>query len=775
MALCISNRYSINVTVVAVWAIFVFSNLAILVLHSRDVLAAPYNQSALLEIEANALLQCGWWSGYVFYTPASYQPHEYYCNWTGITCNHGGSITHISLHHQFLWGKKLTTFNFSSFPNLVRLDLRSSRVMGSIPPEIAGLSNLTHLLLSDNRLSGQLPPSLGNLSHLVMLDVSLNEISGFVPRELGNLKSLVTLSLSNNHLNGTIPPTLGLLTRLQFLNISENHIQGRLPTSLGNLSDLVSLDASLNHEISGSIGSEMGKLGNLQLINLEFNKLSGTLPSNLCQLTKLQFLYLGSNQIHGSIPPEIGELVNLRGLDLSRNMFSGPLPSWLGNLRNLKLLQLKANRLTGPLPSSICQLANLEELVLAHNQLSGAIPLELGNMKTLNHLDLGFNNFRGKIPLEKNKYSKLTYLDLSHNSLTGNIPSELGNLENLRYLDLSGSHLSGNIPACLASSRLRINLSYNSLEGQIPYEFEPYCENVSLIGNVDLCSGMLSNESWDNIPSCSQTKAKGQVHISVTIVSILVLILASTASILLFMIINNCRLKGKKSSVHDDASTKNGDIFSIWNYDGRIAYEDITKATENFDIKYCIGTGGYGSVYKAQLPNGKVVALKKLHGSEAEEPSLRKSFMSEVKSLAELRHRSIIKLHGFCLHQRCMFLIYEYMERGSLFCVLSNDAEAVELDWKKRVTVVKDIAHALCYLHNDCTPPIVHRDVSTNNILLNSTLKAFVSDFGTARLLHHDASNQTVLAGTYGYIAPGKFSLLIPVFCLTHTRKKFEN
>ncbi|CAL5367869.1 unnamed protein product [Camellia sinensis] len=199
---------------------------------------------------------------------------------------------------------------------------------------------------------------------------------------------------------------------------------------------------------------------------------------------------------------------------------------------------------------------------------------------------------------------------------------------------------------------------------------------------------------------------------------------------------------------------KNGDICSIWNYDGRIAYEDIIKATNNFDIKYCIGTGGYGSVYRAQLPNGKIVALKKLHCFEAEEPAFDKSFRNEVQMLTNIRHRNIVKLYGFCLHNKCMFLVYEYMERGSLFYALRTDVEAVELGWTRRVNIIKAIAHALSYLHHDCTPPIVHRDISSNNILLNSELETFVSDFGTARLLYPDASNQTVIAGTYGYIAP---------------------
>ncbi|XP_056169739.1 MDIS1-interacting receptor like kinase 2-like [Syzygium oleosum] len=224
-----------------------------------------------------------------------------------------------------------------------------------------------------------------------------------------------------------------------------------------------------------------------------------------------------------------------------------------------------------------------------------------------------------------------------------------------------------------------------------------------------------------------------------------------------FIVVGSCFLfRRATKSVQSKTIEKNGNFLSIWNYDGRIAYEDIINATEDFDIKYCIGTGDYGSVYRARLPNGKVVALKKLHRLEAEDPSFDKSFRNEVKHLTEVRHRSIIKLHGFCLHKQCMFLVYEYMERGSLFCTLRVDVEAVELDWSKRVDLVRDTAHALSYMHHDCTQPIIHRDISSNNILLNSKMQAFVSDFGTARLLDTDSlSNFTAnVAGTYGYIAP---------------------
>ncbi|GLU01934.1 hypothetical protein SLE2022_192110 [Rubroshorea leprosula] len=334
----------------------------------------------------------------------------------------------------------------------------------------------------------------------------------------------------------------------------------------------------------------------------------------------------------------------------------------------------------------------------------------------------------------------------------GDLPSQIGNINYLGILDLSANNFSGSIPSQLGdlSNLNMLNLSYNNLSGRIPHKLSNFPDN-SFIGNPDLYGYPLSKPttSPSSFTQYRKTNNKVSRHVKITL-----LITISLALVSLTLLMLSQRIHGAKSKEPIPSPTKNGDIFSIWNFDGRVAYEDLITATEDFDIKYCIGTGGYGSVYKARLPNGKVVALKKLHGREAEEPVFDKSFKNEVKMLTEIRHKNIIKLHGYCLHRRCMFLIYEYMERGSLFCVLRNDVEAVEFDWIKRVNVIKNIAYALCYLHHDCIPPILHRDISTNNILLNSKLEAFVSDFGNARLLDLDSSNHTIVAGTYGYIAP---------------------
>nr|CAB3452372.1 unnamed protein product [Digitaria exilis] len=185
----------------------------------------------------------------------------------------------------------------------------------------------------------------------------------------------------------------------------------------------------------------------------------------------------------------------------------------------------------------------------------------------------------------------------------------------------------------------------------------------------------------------------------------------------------------------------------------QLGFEGNDLTGQNFSDKYIIGSGGYGTVYKAQLQGGRLVAVKKLHPSE-EDMSDEKEFLSEIEVLTKIRHRSIVKMYGFCSHPRYRFVIYDYIERGNLCGVLENEELAKELDWQKRVAIATDVAQAIYYLHQECNPPIIHRDITSNNILLDAAFKAYVSDFGIARILKPDSSNWSELAGTYGYIAP---------------------
>ncbi|GKB83487.1 kinase RLK-Pelle-LRR-XI-1 family protein [Tanacetum coccineum] len=619
--------------------------------------------------------------------------------------------------------------------------MESCYLEGSIPEQIGMLSNLAHLSLSGNNLNGMLPVSLTNLTKLVELDLSGNNFTSTIPSQIGNLKNLLHLDLRDNQFSGLIPSSLCSMFNLTYLDLSDNQFSGLIPSSLGFVVNLLHLDLSQN-------------------------QFTGLILSSLGSMVDLTYLDLSQNNFIGPIPSSLGFLVNLTYLDLSWNNFIGPIPSSLGSMVNLDHLDLRANKLNGSIPQELSNLQKLKVLNLGHNDLGGHIPSSFGNLSALNFLILCMNHISGSIPLNLTNLEYLERIDLNHNRLLGPVHPEFGKLQLLFYLDLSSNHLSGNVSFQIPCSFRHLNLSKNRMTGVV--KKLKVCTGLNYL---DLSSNNFVGEaltygdffylefldqSENHLTTIVPTDPPIQksVHHLVIILPVIVGI-----CFLLLGFVRDHRHKTTNNKIELE-TIKHGDVCSISNYDGTIAYEDFITATEDFDLKYCIGTGGYGSVYEAKLPNGKIFALKKLHRFEAKQPAFDQSFKNEVQVLTNLRHKNIVKLYGFCLHNKCNFLVYEYMEKGSLFCALSNDELAVKLDWKKRLNIIKDVAHALAYMHHDCNPPIVHRDISSNNILLNSKMEGFIADFGAARLLDPDSSNQTVIAGTLGYIAPVTFGVV---------------
>ncbi|KAK9116798.1 hypothetical protein Sjap_015745 [Stephania japonica] len=200
-------------------------------------------------------------------------------------------------------------------------------------------------------------------------------------------------------------------------------------------------------------------------------------------------------------------------------------------------------------------------------------------------------------------------------------------------------------------------------------------------------------------------------------------------------------MPGSRESARDALESRSGIWLRLvkyvalpWNYDGQIAYEDIIKEIEDFDIKYCAGVGGYGSIYRALLQSGRLVALKKFHNWERENLTFERSFTTEIQYLEK---GSLFVVLAEKFEEVEAVVLAEEVEA----VVLAEEVEAVVLDWKKRINIIKGISCALSYLHHDCSsPPIIHRDISSNNILLDSEYEAHVADFGTARLLDPDSS-----------------------------------
>jgi serine/threonine protein kinase len=189
----------------------------------------------------------------------------------------------------------------------------------------------------------------------------------------------------------------------------------------------------------------------------------------------------------------------------------------------------------------------------------------------------------------------------------------------------------------------------------------------------------------------------------------------------------------------------------------RFTYNELLRATDNFAEKGMLGEGAFGRVYKGLLSESNIeVAVKKV---SEESKQGKKEYISEVKIISRLRHKNLVQLIGWCHEQRELLLVYEYMPNGSLDSHLFG-AE-ISLTWSVRFKIAHGLASALLYLHEDCEQYVVHRDIKSSNIMLDSNFNTKLGDFGLARLVEHELSfKATDVAGTYGYLAPECFTTL---------------
>ena len=198
-----------------------------------------------------------------------------------------------------------------------------------------------------------------------------------------------------------------------------------------------------------------------------------------------------------------------------------------------------------------------------------------------------------------------------------------------------------------------------------------------------------------------------------------------------------------------------------------IKFHEIMEATQNLSDACIIGKGGHGTVYKATLPStGAPIVVKKI------DVEVHKSFLTEIETIGNAKHRNLVKLLGFCKWGEVGLLMYDYIPNGDLHEALHNKEKekAVVLDWAARVRIAEGVAHGLAYLHHDYIPSIIHRDIKASNVLLDKDLEPHISDFGVAKVmalqpfpLEKHVTSTAVVSGTYGYLAPGEHRLFFRI------------
>lgn len=636
---------------------------------------------------------------------------------------------------------------------------------GGIPKEFSKLVNLVHLDLSKCDLDGLIPSELGFLNSLETLFLHSNQLSGSIPKRLSNLTSLVNFDLSNNAITGEVPYEFKALKRLKLFNLFMNRLHGSIPNFVANLPNLETLQLWMNN-FTGTIPENLGQNGKIQNLDLSSNKLTGTIPQHLCSSGQLRILILFKNFLFGSIPESLGSCSTLVRVRLGQNYLNGSIPSGFLYLPESNLVELQENYLSGTLSenkNNSSKPVKLEQLNLSNNLLSGPLPFSLSNFTSLQILLLGRNHFSGPIPSSIGKLQQVLKIDLQGNSICGQIPQEIGKCEHLTYLDLSKNNLSGPIPPQISEVNILnyLNLSRNNLKKNIPrsiglmksltiadFSFNNFSGKVpefgqflffnasSFAGNPHLCGSFLINTCNSSAITKEPKKGSGEFK--------LVFALGLLFCSMIFVGAAIVKARSFKRSV--SSSWK---MTTFHKVDFRVS--DVLECVKDGNV---IGRGGAGIVYHGKMPNGTEIAVKKLLGLGRQ--SHDHGFRAEIKTLGSIRHRNIVRLLAFCSAPDTNLLVYEYMRNGSLGEALHGKKGGF-LSWNLRYNIAIDAAKGLCYLHHDCSPMIVHRDVKSNNILLSSGFEAHVADFGLAKFLFAGGGGDecmSAIAGSYGYIAP---------------------
>ncbi|KAK9726440.1 hypothetical protein RND81_05G215400 [Saponaria officinalis] len=645
---------------------------------------------------------------------------------------------------------------FGNLTNLKYLDLAIANLGGKIPAELGGLLQLDTLYLYKNSLDGNIPPTIGNLSSLVFLDASDNRLSGKIPANIGQLKSLQLLNLMCNQLTGSVPSEIGRLPHLQILELWNNSLSGPLPSDLGKSSPLQWLDVSSN-AFSGEIPDDVCHGGNLTKLILFNNALSGSIPTSLSKCLSLIRVRVQNNRLSGTIPLGLGKLGKLQRLELANNSLTGTIPDDLSSSTSLSFIDVSRNLLKSSLPSTIFSLLNLQTFMASNNDLRGEIPDQFQDCPSLSVLDLSSNHFTGVIPESIASCERLVTLNLKNNQLTGEIPDSIAMMPTLSILDLSNNNLTGKIPDHIGSSPAleAFNVSHNNLFGPVPENGILKTINPDdLKGNDGLCGGVLPPCSRPSLYGSGQGNLRAKRVITgwaigaSVVLSIGIIILGANIAYRKWYSNGSC------FENHDVGKSEWPWRLMAFQRLGFTSHEILSCIKES----NVIGMGATGIVYKAELGRiNTTVAVKKLWKSSAdiEAGNDSEDLVGEVNLLGKLRHRNIVRLLGYLHNDKESMILYEYMNNGNLGEALHGDEEGKLLaDWVSRYNIAVGVAQGLTYLHHDCHPPIIHRDIKSNNILLDVNLDARISDFGLAKIMNKKNETVSVVAGSYGYIAP---------------------
>ncbi|KAH0724106.1 hypothetical protein KY289_007150 [Solanum tuberosum] len=694
------------------------------------------------------------------------------------------------------------------------LNFMWNNISGSIPKEIGSITALSLLLLSGNHISGSLPEELGYLPNLAIFQLDLNDISGPIPKSFANLPKVAHFHMNNNSISGQIPPELSALPLLHFL-LDNNNLSGHLPPELAQMPSLKILQLD-NNNFEGSVVpasySNMSKLVKLSLRNCN---LQGTVP-DLSTIPGLLYLDLSRNQLTGNIPSnKLSD--NITTIILSGNILNGSIPLSFSALPNLQRLSLNNNRLSGFVPTTIWEnktfspdaklRLNLQRNLLS--DISGILdPPPNVDIMLYGNPVCGNANERQITLFCKSKDGDEEYGVFNNsipscaaqqpcNSYSEHVPTLVDGcfcaapfgvgfrLRSPSFSDFP-PHYSDFVQwikdsvnlniyqiyihsvAWQSGRRLRMFLKFFPPRINDSNDFTKFNDSeIVRIANVFATFNLTGSDVFGpydllNFTAMGYSSALfpplggGGSRINRgTMVGIVFGSICAAAALLMAIIFVLLKMRRRFHVSKDQPLPK----FPM-RIEGvkALSFKELEAATNSFSSTTIIGQGGYGKVYKGILAEGTTVAIKR-----AQQGSLQgeKEFYTEIELLSRLHHRNLVSLVGYCNEGIEQMLVYEFMPNGSLHDLLSARYEE-RLSLGTRLYIALGAARGILYLHTEADPPIIHRDIKTNNILLDSKFTAKVSDFGISRLAplpdaEMSGNVSTVVKGTPGYLDPEYF------------------
>lgn len=510
--------------------------------------------------------------------------------------------------------------------------------------------------------------------------------------------------------------------------------------------------------LTGTMGYELSNLSSLMTLDLSNNNIQNSIPYQLPP--NITYLNLAGNALSDQLPYSISEITSLNYLNISHNLLSGQIPDFFSKLFNVSTLDLSFNNFAQDLPSSFSSLSNLSVLYVQNNQLTGPIDV-LGNLP-LTDLNIENNHFTGWLP--KDFQSNPNFKTGGNSFSTGPAPPPPPYLPPPpSYIPVSGHnatrspvHKSPASQNSTAHSKHQSSDKTGLTSGAIA--------GIVIAGVLAAIATVLGIIffAWRSPKKGQDEERVNNGNASLSPLAAFMVkapkessepnIRASPPEIMLKPPpserhkINGDRGLERKSTSKRAKSPITAITYSI---------ADLQMATNSFSQENLIGEGALGRVYKADFPNGKIYAVKKIDSS-ALSVQTDEDFLDAVSNISRLRHANITELVGYCVEHGQRLLVYEYFGNGTLHDILHFvDDSGNRLTWNSRVRIALGTARALEYLHEVSSPSVVHRNFKSANILLDDELNPHLSDCGIAALSpSSERQVSTQMLGSFGYSAP---------------------